>query len=76
MSVQLYPDVLSQEQVEVFYYQHKKKGDAYLVFESFLKALLNIAKVIFQKEESFEALNNLYILYFKTQADNSPDLIH
>jgi hypothetical protein len=40
-----------------------------LIFGSYLKALISIAKLIFKDDDPLDALKNMYILYFKAKVE-------
>ncbi|CDW91592.1 UNKNOWN [Stylonychia lemnae] len=64
---QLYPEKLNQEQLEIIYYQSKRKDDSALVYESFLKTILTISKFLFPQKQPIEATISIYEEYLKSQ---------
>lgn len=71
----LIPLKIGSQEVEIIYFTHRKKGEACLVYESFIRAMIHIAKLLKPEMNALEALSTLYSQYFEklSHLDDSQD---
>ena len=61
------PRKLSQEEIEIIYSRHRRKEDACLTYETFVRALIHIAKGLFADQTSaLQSLTEFHDTYFST----------
>lgn len=76
VQAKIFPERLNQEQTEVIYFQSKKRVDACLVYESFLKAVLSIAKFMFPSRNPVEATIKFYKKHLRNEIEQLRSLNH
>lgn len=63
--VGIMPRKMSQEEIEIIYSRHRRKEESCLTFETFIRALIHIAKAIFPDQQNgLKSLTDFYDQYF------------
>jgi hypothetical protein len=63
--VGIMPVKMSQEEIEIIYSRHRRKEESCLTFETFIRALIHIAKAIFpDHSNALKSLTDFFDQYF------------
>ena len=65
MNVNIVPQKVTSEHLGIIYSRYKRKADPYLVFETFLMAVISIAKNKFPELTPIQALKKFHDEYFQ-----------